>query len=102
MAQPILTRIEYLCAFEAKAGKQYSATDFVENCPGTTAFIMKSKATLVNGKKQPILVSIDASPMFPIEYNEITAFDSGRTPPLKYKFNQDCIVLAVKDLDVIP
>ena len=102
MAQTIVTRFEYLGTIQVKSGEEYLASDFATAFPDATAFMMKTKGKIVNGKREQIQVSIDNTPLFPIEYGEVTAFDSTRTPALKYKFSQDCIVLAGKDLDVTP
>ena len=102
MAQPQATRLEYLGAVEVKEGVEYTASSFASTFSDATTFMMKSKGKITKGVRQPVLVGIDNTPMFPVEYNETTAFDADRTPPLKYKFNQDCIILVAKELDITP
>lgn len=102
MAQPIITRLEYLGTVEVKAGDEYLSSSFATgDFTGATSFVMKSKGQLVNGTREQVMVSINNTPMFTVEYNETTAFNSTRSPALKYKFSQDCIVLVCKEMAVV-
>lgn len=102
MAQPTTAKLEYLGTVQVVAGTEYAASAFATGAfVGATSFIMKSKGRLVNGTREEITVSINNTPLFPIEYNESTAFDVARTPALKFKFNQDCIVLICKELALV-
>lgn len=95
MAQPTSFRLEYLGAIEVKANKEYTASAIVNMFTGSNVFILKSKATSNN----PIKVSINKTVAFPVEYNEINAFDG--TSSLSYVFNQNCIITICKDLEVV-
>jgi hypothetical protein len=77
-------------------------TYFIEFALGANILIMKSRGRINNsGLRESVAVSINGNPSFPIEYDEITAFDPSRTPPLSYVFNQDCTIVVARDLDVI-
>ena len=103
MASPSTpTRLEYIGAVQVEKGKQYLASDFAASFPDGTTFILKSKGKIVNGVREPIQIRINGSTaMFPIEYGEMTAFDSARSPALTYVFSEDCIVAICKDLTVV-
>lgn len=98
MAQPVNFRFQYLGAIEAKAGEEYAASDIIADSKFTnaTAFMLKTDQT----RKDPVKVSINKTPQFPIYLNEISAFDG--TASLTYVFNKDCIIAILQDLDVTP
>lgn len=99
MAQPVATTLEDLGTVQVTGGEQYLSSDFVTgDFVGATHFVMKSKGQLVNGTREQVMVSINNTPMCPVEYNESSKFDSTRSPALKYKFSQNCIILICKEL----
>lgn len=105
MPKAVSTRIEYLGAFNVIANTTYSTTDITTNYPDATLFIMNTKGVLEGSKYRKVKVSIvngtTKSPKFEIEYGQVTAFDSTRTPALKYTFDQDCTVVIGKELGAI-
>ena len=101
MAQPIATRLEYLGSFVAAKGKNYTAQEILNAFSDSTSFIMKSKGAIgADGKRQSVRVSINGTPFFDVDYDEVTAYDG--VSDISYSFDQDCIIVAAKDLDVTP
>ena len=92
MAQPTSFKIQYMGAVEVFPNKAYTAESFESEFPDSNIFILKTKTKT----DVPISVSINKTPMFPISYDELTAFDS--ETDLSYVFNQKCVIAVAKEL----
>ena len=101
MAQSVSARLEYLGSLAVENGKKYSTADIATLYPDATSFIMKSKGELEEGKRVLVRVAIDGTPMFSVDYNEITAYDSTRVPSLTYVFDKDCVIVIAKELGAV-
>lgn len=86
---------QYLGAVQVKANVEYNAIDFATIFPNGKMFKLKTKAKTAN----PITVSINKTIAFPIEYDELTAFDGATS--LTYVFSQDCIIAVLQELGAI-
>lgn len=84
MAQPATSRIQHLGAVNVVANQDYTASQFKSSFPNADIFILKTKTT------PSVRVSINDTVAFPIEYNEISAFDGSTS--LTYTFTQNCII----------
>lgn len=92
MAQPTSFKLQYLGAVSVEANTSYTASDLASLFTDSNILVMKTKSS----STKPITVSINKSPGFPIEYNELSVFDG--TTALSYVFNQDCIIAVAKEL----
>jgi len=87
-------KIQYQGTVEVVANKEYTASSFALAFPGANMFMLKSKSKT----NVPISVSINKTPMFQLDYMETTAYDG--TSSFTYVFNQNCLILICKDLEI--
>lgn len=86
MAQPIYP-VLYLGSVACEGGKAYTSASVLATYATANCLIMKG-----NG----VSVSVDASPMFSVSYDDQSYIETGHT----YVFNKDC-VLAVGRYKVV-
>ncbi len=99
MAQPTSFRPVYLGSMNIEANKTYDVVNILANPKFTSATAIMLKTD--EKRNDPVRVSINGTPGFPIYLNETTAID--RTASLgdyTYTFTKNCIIVLLRELEV--